>query len=182
MSADPQCPECQGSGLNRAGAFCEVCQIKPRGIFRDVRAIAEGMIQERVFGMLGLDKVAELFGEGSPAHVEARRLLEANRAAREAALYPPEWLFKVWAMVDNPAGSGVTWKPEKRIIPGKNAIGVQVDVIATSPEHARGLVADVFREAGHARWLVTRIQRRDAETESAREIVREALERARLGT
>ena len=104
------------------------------------------------------------------------------RRAREAALYPPEWLFKVWAVVDHPAGSGASWAPEKRIIPGKNAIGVQIDIIAPSPDVARAFVADALREAGHSKWLVTKIQRRDKETETAREIVREALERARLGT
>lgn len=174
---DPSCPECRGSGLDRSGVFCEVCQIKPRPA--EVAWLTD-QIQERV--SRSFPGFTDGFGAPPSVRAELERMLEANRRAREAALYPPEWLFKVWAVVDHPAGSGASWSPEKRIVPGKNAIGVQIDIIAPSPDVARAFVADALRDAGHSKWLVTKIQRRDKETETAREIVREALERARLGT
>ena len=157
--------------MNASGTVCEVCQIMHRGPLRTYDAknltITIGGVPVQPHGDDTVDALAWLFG--------------ANRKAREPEP-PPDWLFRVWAMVDSPAGSGVNWPPEKKILPGRDVLPIWLDVISTSHEAAKATIARMFREAGHSRWLVTKIERRDHDTETAREIVREALERARLGT
>lgn len=194
--SDPNCPRCSGGDPR-----CEECTTPRRG--RDIPPINiphpfsadDDRVDAIAFAFGNKFRRADLLRDlqGPPPVIHAfpgagsselRRLLEANREARAAALREPErapeWLFRVFAVVDMPAGSGATWRPETRVIPGKNSAAVSVDVIAESSEAARRETGEIFKMAGHARWLVTKIQRMDDETITGRALAREALERVKV--
>lgn len=166
--ADKDCPRCEGTG-EHGGKPCEECQILGRG----PRKISITFERHSDWGSpRPHDDVVDAFTFRT-AHLPRERARELQGQGE-----PEEWLFSVFCLVDNPAGSGQFWPNDKRIGPS-DFLPIEVSMVGPSEIEVRKMLAIELKTAGHWRWKVIKVQRKDQETHIARDIAAEALRQAR---